>query len=135
MSKSGISLRTAGFIGATIFFFGSFSTIFISNIGQLSFTFGILQGVGFGIIVPILYSTVNFYFVKKRISIMSACKATQGLILMWYPQFIKKIIVQYGFRGTLLLISGVSLHMIPGVATMITPDKKQRKKPPSICSD
>lgn len=100
---------------------------------QLSLTFGILQGIGFGMIVPVSYSTINYYFVSKRTTIMSTCKAIQGLVLMWYPQLIKIIMMEYGFRGTLLLICAISLHMAPGVAVMKSYDKEQRIKAASIC--
>ncbi|RVE51127.1 hypothetical protein evm_004270 [Chilo suppressalis] len=115
-----ISLRISGFIGATTFCIGSFSTIFITNTNQLPITFGVLQGIGFGIMVPVLYSTLNFYFEKKRTTVMSACKAIQGITLMWYPQILKMMIANYGFRGTLLIISAISLHVFPGIAVMKT---------------
>ncbi|KAL4716860.1 hypothetical protein ACJJTC_012671 [Scirpophaga incertulas] len=114
------SLRLGGFIGASIFCVGSFSTIFITNTNQLPLTFGILQGIGFGMMVPVSYSVLNHYFVRKRTSVMSACKALQGIILMWYPQLIKNMVTNYGFRGTLLVISGMSLHTFPGMAVMKT---------------
>ncbi|XP_063823856.1 monocarboxylate transporter 14-like [Ostrinia nubilalis] len=120
------SLRQGGFIGAALISLGSILTIFITNINQLPFTFGVLQGIGFGIIVPVSYSTLNFYFVRKRTTVMSACKAIQGFVLMWYPQLIKKLIIQYGFRGTLLLISAISLHTIPGMAVMTKSKKNVR---------
>ncbi|KOB72043.1 Uncharacterized protein OBRU01_12813 [Operophtera brumata] len=54
----------------------------------------------------------------KRTTVMSVIKAFQGLILIWYPQLLKLIIFHYGFRGTLLIISGISLHTIPGMLIM-----------------
>ncbi|XP_053621083.1 monocarboxylate transporter 6-like isoform X2 [Plodia interpunctella] len=111
-------LQVGGFIGAVLLSMGSFSTVFISNTNQLPFTFGTLQGIGFGMIVPVCYSTLNYYFVKKRTTVMSMCKAIQGVILMWYPQIIKNIISVYGFRGTLFIISGITLHTFPGILAM-----------------
>lgn len=117
------SLRLGGFVGAITFTLGSLSTIFISNTNQLPVTFGVLQGIGFGMMVPVCYSTMNYYFVKKRTTVMSACKAVQGLILMGYPQLLRQLLSSYGFRGTLLVISGISMHTIPGMAIMRT-DKR-----------
>ncbi|XP_049882789.1 monocarboxylate transporter 1-like [Pectinophora gossypiella] len=125
MSKR-CSLRTGGLIGAVIMIIGSFSTIFITNTSQLPITFGVLQGVGFGMMVPVCYATINHYFVKKRTTVMSICKAVQGLILILYPHLLKKILYSYGFRGTLLIISGISLHTIPGMSVMITEKKTKR---------
>lgn len=125
--KNSFSLRIGGFIGALLFTIGSFLTIFITNIDQLIFTFGILQGIGFGIIVPVCYSTLNYYFVKKRTTVLSLCKAAQGILMMWYPQLIKKMMLEYGFRGTLLIIASISLHLYPGMATMKTEEVTLRK--------
>lgn len=58
---------------------------------------------------------------------MSLCKAAQGILLMWYPQLIKNMISKYGFRGTLLVVAGVSLHVYPGMLTMRTDEIKPRK--------
>lgn len=88
MSKI-FSLKIGGFIGASIFCLGSFLTIFITNVNQLPYTFGVLQGIGFGIMVPVSYSTLNFYFSRKRTTVMSICKTIQGFVLMWYPQLIE----------------------------------------------
>ncbi|KAJ8735793.1 hypothetical protein PYW07_007413 [Mythimna separata] len=56
------SLRFGGIIGAVLLTTGSFSTIFITNTNQLPLTFGVLQGIGFGMVVPVCYSTLNHYF-------------------------------------------------------------------------
>ncbi|KAF9413588.1 hypothetical protein HW555_008233 [Spodoptera exigua] len=120
------SLRTGGLIGAVLLCSGSFSTIFITNTNQLPITFGVFQGIGFGIMVPVCYSTLNYYFVRKRTTVMSICKAIQGVLLMWYPQLIKKIMSVYGFRETLFLLAGMSLHTFPGMLAMITDTKKPR---------
>lgn len=117
MTKS-ISLKVGGLIGAMLFTLGSFTTIAITSTNQLPLTFGVLQGIGFGMMVPVSYSTINQYFVKKRTTVMSAIKAFQGLILMCYPQVLRQLILYYGFRGTLLVISGISLHTIPGMLLM-----------------
>lgn len=129
MTKT-ITLRLGGIIGALIFITGAFTTIPISNTNQLPITFGVLQGIGFGIMVPVCYSTINQYYIKKRTTVMSLIKAIQGLVLMWYPHVLKIIVQNYGFRGTLLLISGISLHTLPGMLVM--KQTMNRKKPASI---
>ncbi|XP_026739067.1 monocarboxylate transporter 1-like [Trichoplusia ni] len=120
------SLRFGGLVGAVLLSTGSFSTILVSNTNQLPITFGVIQGIGFGMMVPVCYSTLNHYFVKKRTTVMSICKAVQGVILMWYPQLLKEIMSFYGFRGTLLIVAGMSLHTFPGMLAMRT-DKVPRK--------
>lgn len=126
------SLRSGGLIGAIIMSTGSFVTVFISSTSQLPFTFGVLQGVGFGMIVPVCYSTFNHYFVRKRTQVMSLIKATQGTILIFYPQLIKVFLSRYGFRSTLLLISGISLHIFPGVIAMNTFTERNKNRTASI---
>ncbi|VVC95200.1 unnamed protein product, partial [Leptidea sinapis] len=113
-----ISLKSGGLTGAALFITGAFTTILITNANQLPITFGILQGIGFGMMVPVCYSTINFYFVRKRTFAMSLVKAIQGIIVMWYPQLLRVIVSFYGFRGVLIILSGISLHTIPGMLTM-----------------
>ncbi|XP_063549060.1 monocarboxylate transporter 12-like [Cydia strobilella] len=118
------SLRFGGFLGAVTFTVGSVTTIFISSTNQLPLTFGVLQGIGFGMMAPVCYATMNYYFDKKRrTTVMSICKAVQGIILMGFPQLLRQFITNYGFRGTLLIISGISLHTVPGMAIMKTDEK------------
>lgn len=121
------SLRVGGIVGAIIMLTGSFATIFITSTNQLPITFGALQGIGFGMMVPVCYSTINYYYVRKRTMVMSVCKALQGIILMWYPQFSKNMLHIYGFRGTLLIISGIALHSVPGMLLMKTKEKPRGK--------
>ncbi|KAG7310439.1 hypothetical protein JYU34_003221, partial [Plutella xylostella] len=120
-----ITLRTGGLIGSIIFVAGSVATIPISTTNQLPLTFGVLQGIGFGMMVPVSYSTLNYYFVKKRTAVMSVCKAVQGIVLMFYPQMLKHMMSYYGFRGTLLLLSGISLHTVPGMLVMRTAEQQK----------
>lgn len=120
-----ITLRTGGLIGSIIFVAGSVATIPISTTNQLPLTFGVLQGIGFGMMVPVSYSTLNYYFVKKRTAVMSLCKAVQGIVLMFYPQMLKHMMSYYGLRGTLLLLSGISLHTVPGMLVMRTAEQQK----------
>ncbi|XP_050681980.1 monocarboxylate transporter 12-like isoform X2 [Leptidea sinapis] len=113
-----ISLKSGGLTGAALFITGAFTTILITNANQLPITFGILQGIGFGMMVPVCFSSINFYFVRKRTFAMSLVKAIQGIIVMWYPQLLRVIVSFYGFRGVLIILSGISLHTIPGMLTM-----------------
>lgn len=63
---------------------------------------------------------------------MSLIKAIQGIILIWYPQLIKLTLTFYGFRETLLIISGISLHSFPGMVAMVTRNCNKEKKTASI---
>ncbi|CAH2102199.1 unnamed protein product [Euphydryas editha] len=113
-------LRLGGMIGAFLVTTGSFLTIIITNANQICFTFGLLQGIGFGMMTPVCYATINYFFVRRRTQVMSLIKAAQGVILILYPQLIKLTLSFYGFRETLLIISGISLHTFPGMIAMVT---------------
>ncbi|CAK1602347.1 unnamed protein product [Parnassius mnemosyne] len=120
------SLRLSGCLGAVLYSTGSILTIFITNTNQLPITFGGLQGIGFGMMVPVCYSSLNYYFVRNRTQVMSIIKAIQGFALIWYPQLIKMLMSNYGFRGTLLIISGASFHTFPGMIVMKTSAKSTK---------
>ncbi|KAM3967797.1 monocarboxylate transporter 9 [Aphomia sociella] len=126
-----LTLRQVGLIGAIIYTTASFLAIFVVSTTQLIITNGFLQGLGMGFLIPVSYTSFNSYFTKKKVLYLSLCKASIGLITMVYPLFIKFTLHEFGFRGTLAIICGISAHSIFG-AMVLHPVKwhmiKQRKQ-------
>ncbi|RVE51126.1 hypothetical protein evm_004269 [Chilo suppressalis] len=113
-----LSLRQVGLIGAFIYTLASFLAIFVVSTTQLIITNGFLQGLGMGLLIPVSYTSFNSYFTKKKVLYLSLCKASIGLITMLYPLFIKFTMTEYGFRGTLAVLCGISAHSIFGAIVM-----------------
>ncbi|CAH0592712.1 unnamed protein product [Chrysodeixis includens] len=113
-----LTLRQVGLIGAFIYTLASFLAIFVKSTTQLIITNGFLQGLGMGLLIPVSYTSFNSYFTKKKVFYLSLCKASIGMITMFYPLFIKFTITEYGFRGTLAILCAISAHSIFGAVVM-----------------
>ncbi|KAL0850904.1 hypothetical protein ABMA28_006813 [Loxostege sticticalis] len=85
-----------------------------------------------GLLIPVSYTSFNSYFTKKKVLYLSLCKASIGLITMVYPHFIKFTMSEYGFRGTLAILCGISAHSIFG-ALVMHPVKWHMVKQPKSC--
>lgn len=111
-------LRAVGLLGGGLYFFGSLLQIFVRSIWELLFAFSIIQGIGFGLIVPTSYTTFNNYFVKKRVMWMSFAQSLIGVGTMFYPVGMQKLMELYGFRGCLLVLAAINSHAILGMLLM-----------------
>ncbi|KAJ8736103.1 hypothetical protein PYW08_006759 [Mythimna loreyi] len=127
-----LSLRQVGLIGAFIYTLASFLAIFVVSTTQLIITNGFLHGLGMGLLIPVSYTSFNSYFTKKKVLYLSLCKASIGMITMFYPLFIKFTITEYGFRGTLAILCAISAHSIFG-ALVMHPVKWHMKKQLKPC--
>lgn len=112
------SIRNVGVGGASIYFLGSLMTIFVTSVEQLLFAFSILQGAGFGIIIPVAYTTFNAYFVTRRVLMMSIAQALIGLGTMIYPILVQFLMDKYGFRGSMAVLAALNGHAIFGMLVM-----------------
>ncbi|XP_037931982.1 monocarboxylate transporter 9-like [Teleopsis dalmanni] len=111
-------LRNVGILGGVLYFLGSFFQIFVTSTTTLLLSFSLIQGVGFGLIVPTSYTTFNNYFVKKRVMWMSFAQSLIGVGTMVYPVLMQKLMESYGFRGCLLILSAINAHAILGMVLM-----------------
>ncbi|XP_019881070.2 uncharacterized protein LOC109608949 [Aethina tumida] len=121
------SYRTVALIGAAVFAIGSFSTIFVVNLYQLVISFGVIQGVGFGLLLPASYSAVNAFFQKKINLIMGVCQALMAAMSIVSPALCGLCMEYFGFRGTVALLAVLSLNAFPGALSLF-PVKSYLKK-------
>ncbi|KAK4887870.1 hypothetical protein RN001_004141 [Aquatica leii] len=121
-----ISYRKVSVLGATIFITGIFATIFITTVNQL-LVFSILQGLGTGLIMCSTYTAFNYYFAKKSNFVLSVTYTIMVIIAVVFPSFFFYCMNTYGFRGTLIILAGLSLNCLPAVLCL-HPVKWYRKK-------
>jgi hypothetical protein len=107
--------RQVGVTGSVIYFCGSFFSAFATNIYQIVFTYGVLQGIGLGLMVPAAFTSFNHYFVRRRTFAMAVTQLIIGVAAMVIPLAIQKLLEEYGFRGTQAIISAFSLHALIGM--------------------
>lgn len=112
------SIRCVGVGGASMYFLGSLMAIFVTSVEQLLFAFSILQGGGFGLMIPVAYTTFNAYFVRRRVLMMSIAQALIGLGTMIYPILVQYLMQTYGFRGCIAVLAALNGHAILGMLVM-----------------
>ncbi|XP_045763604.1 monocarboxylate transporter 7-like isoform X1 [Maniola jurtina] len=112
------SFRQVGLVGAGLFVLGDILTIFVERTYQLVFTFGVIRGAGFGVMIPVSFTAFNCYFTKKRTAMMSANQTMSSMASMTFPILVTFLLSEYGFRWTLALIMALDLHLVFAVLVM-----------------
>lgn len=75
-------------------------------------------GAGFGLMIPVSYTTFNAYFVQKRVVMMSVSQTLIGLGTMIYPIFIQKTMEAFGFRGCMAVLAAVNSNTLVAMLVM-----------------
>ncbi|XP_026326883.1 monocarboxylate transporter 1-like [Hyposmocoma kahamanoa] len=112
------SFRQVGLVGAGLFVLGDVMTIFVQRTYQLVFTFGVVRGAGFGVMIPVSLTAFNCYFNKKRTAMMSANQSMSSLASITFPMLVTLLLSEYGFRWTLILIMALDLHLVLAMLVM-----------------
>nr|XP_040227024.2 monocarboxylate transporter 7 [Anopheles coluzzii] len=112
------SCRTVGLIGAVSYIIGSMMTIFVRSTNELLISFAVFQGAGFGLMIPVSYTTFNAYFVEKRVVMMSVAQTLIGLGTMFYPIFIQRSMDAFGFRGCMAVLAAINSHTLLAMLVM-----------------
>lgn len=71
-------------------------------------------GLGVGLTASSTFVALNHYFVKRRGQAVGFSLAGTAFGMMLMPHAINLLLYEYNFRGTVLLISAMSLHAILG---------------------
>ncbi|CAG9764128.1 unnamed protein product [Ceutorhynchus assimilis] len=121
------SYRMVGFVGAIIFTLGAVGLIFAQNLYQMIIFFGVVQGIGFGLLMPASLSAFNLYFNQKMAVMMSVCQAFMVLLSMTFPQVAAFSMNLLGFRGTLMALAALSALCFPAVAALQPVERHLRK--------
>ncbi|XP_058058226.1 monocarboxylate transporter 7 [Anopheles bellator] len=129
------SCRTVGLLGAASYIVGSLLTVFVRSTNELLVSFAIFQGAGFGLMIPVSYTTFNAYFVEKRVVMMSIAQTLIGLGTMFYPIFIQRTMAAYGFRGCLAVLAAVNSHTLLAMLVMHPVDWHMRRVPVPVAAD
>ncbi|KRT86340.1 membrane transporter, partial [Oryctes borbonicus] len=102
--------RKVGLMGATIYFIGTFGTIFVNSLFQMIISFGILQGIGFGLMMPSAFTAFHGYFEVRRNVMMGICQAVFVAVTITWPALTSFWMENFGFRGTAAIFSALSLN-------------------------
>ncbi|XP_074660512.1 monocarboxylate transporter 14-like [Tubulanus polymorphus] len=111
-------------------FAGMLSAVFANNIHVLIITFGIMTGFGYGIAFTPLLVIAPTFFPEKQSLAQGFAISGIGLGTIVMPLIIESTIVAYGWRGSILILAGMSLNLtVCGVMIRLVPKLKQHEQP------
>ena len=113
MMTNRFGYRKATIIGGLIAFSGFFASAFVNSIELICVTFGCIVGLGFSI--PYLNSVVvvTSYFESKNTIAIGISQSGAGLGALIFAPLYEYLIEIYGWRGAVMIISGIVLQTLP----------------------
>lgn len=126
------SYRTVALLGSVIYFIGSFSTIFVTTLPQMVISFGVIQGLGMGLMFPAFFTALNSYFDRRLSMVNGVAQAFMVATSMVFPFFGEFCMGWFGFRGTVAIISALSLNTILASVTLQPVEWHMKKEKISV---
>ncbi|XP_076266972.1 monocarboxylate transporter 12-like [Rhynchophorus ferrugineus] len=113
-----ISFRKVAILGSFLHIIGTCGTIFVSNLIQSIIFTGILQGMGFGLLLPSALSAFNEYF-EKRLQLWMTISQT-GMVIgyMLMPPAATYSMQYLGFKGSLVALMALSIFTLPAALSL-----------------
>ncbi|XP_077990649.1 monocarboxylate transporter 13-like [Glandiceps talaboti] len=114
-------LRISAICGAALSTFGIFISGFANSVGYLCFSYGVLTGIGYGLILCPCLGALPVYFPGKFYTFANAA-AFLGLplpILYLRPLFEVTANI-YGFRSSFFIFTCINAHLLP-IAALFRP--------------
>ncbi|XP_045487946.1 uncharacterized protein LOC110995080 [Pieris rapae] len=124
------SYRQVSITGAIVVFTALLFTTFSYNFTTYLISFSILYGAGYGISSSANALALNTYWKSRRRLATGLSWTTTGLGPMLWPHIITALFAYFGETGTVLLLSGFSLHAI-ACALLLQPVEWHAKSPTS----
>ncbi|CAH1784633.1 unnamed protein product, partial [Owenia fusiformis] len=98
-------------LGGVISAIGLGTSAFATNIYQLYMTYGIIAGGGLGLAYIPATIIINDYFATKRTLAFGIATSGFGVGSFLYPLLIEALNEEYGWRGAMLILSGIGLNI------------------------
>ncbi|XP_033638036.1 monocarboxylate transporter 12-like [Asterias rubens] len=127
---AGLIGRSFGF-GVTIMICGVMVGVagvagsFVTGVGQLAVVWLLLAGPGVGIAHCLSTAAIGRKFTKKLATAVGISKSGSSIALLVIAPLTQLILETYGWRGTMLLIGGLSFHLAVCGALIIATDTRQ----------
>ncbi|XP_072136242.1 monocarboxylate transporter 5-like [Mobula birostris] len=104
--------KQTGILGGAMVSTGLFLSTYIEQIALLYVSLGLLAGCGFAFLSQAAVLNTTKYF-RRRFSMACAIsRSGTGLTFVLAP-FIQYLLNEYGWKGTVLILCGLTLHLIP----------------------
>ncbi|XP_076443065.1 uncharacterized protein LOC143281696 [Babylonia areolata] len=102
--------RLVGFCGGLVAALGVAGSAYAPNIHLFILSFGVVAGVGVGLIYLPSVTMVNMYFHKKRGMVAGIITSGSGFGLLALAPLTEMLMEQYGWRGCYLIMAAITLH-------------------------
>ncbi|XP_076442372.1 uncharacterized protein LOC143281198 [Babylonia areolata] len=102
--------RLVGFCGGVVAALGVAGSAYAPNIHLFILSFGVVAGVGVGLIYLPSVTMVNMYFHKKRGVVAGIITSGSGFGLLALAPLTEMLMEQYGWRGCYLIMAAITLH-------------------------
>lgn len=115
------SLRKVAIFGSLMISSGVTLSSFASNLSHFILTYGVMVGVGFGLMGSAAFLAVCSFFTERNRAVSLAMTGI-GLGQMIMPQIVQLLVPIYGSRGTILIVGSLALNGLVG-AVLFQPVK------------
>ncbi|XP_067908133.1 monocarboxylate transporter 5-like [Heterodontus francisci] len=107
-----IGEKWTGILGGAMVSTGLFSSSYVESIAFLYVTLGLLAGCGFAFLTQAAALNTTKYFCRKLSTACAISRSGTGLTFALAP-FIQYLLNEYSWRGAILILCGLTLHLIP----------------------
>lgn len=114
--------RKMTMLGGVIAAIGFIISTQAQSIGLMYLTFGIIAGTGLGLCYVTAVVSIAFWFDNKRNLAVGLGACGTGVGTFVYAPITQKLIYEFGWRSTTLLLAGTFLNMLVCGALMKEPD-------------
>uniref|UniRef100_A0A182MZR4 Major facilitator superfamily (MFS) profile domain-containing protein n=1 Tax=Anopheles dirus TaxID=7168 RepID=A0A182MZR4_9DIPT len=121
------SYRKVAIAGSLLCWLGLALTSPATSMPHILATYSVINGVGVGLATSAAFVALNHYFAKKRGQAVGLSMAGTALGMLIMPQLVRILLELYGFRGAVLVLSGLALHATVG-AMLLQPIKWHLKE-------
>lgn len=114
--------RTMTILGGLVSAAGFILSYFANSVIVMYITFGIISGMGLGLTYITAVVSIAFWFEKRRNLAVGLGACGTGIGTFVYAPFTTMLLYEYGWRWTVILLSGTLLNMCVCGALMRDPD-------------
>ncbi|ELU07222.1 hypothetical protein CAPTEDRAFT_190146 [Capitella teleta] len=122
------SIRTVAMAGAIICSVSFALSTLANSITVLTITYGFLGGLGICMVYLPSIIAVGFYFEKKRALANGITSSGSGIGAFIYSPLCNYLQTEYGWKGALLIISGITLNCLACGALYLPVHNSKKKK-------
>ncbi|BFZ25529.1 hypothetical protein BsWGS_28568 [Bradybaena similaris] len=124
--------RKVTMVGSVVTMAGFILSTQASNVGWLIFTYGVIGGIGFGMVYLPSIVCVGYWFEKKRAFTTGIAVCGTGMGQFAFPPLAHYLLTEYGWEGKNLIMAGIVLHCAVCGMTFLPLDREFNKRPPPV---